>query len=1282
MSDAATRRPRYRRYVGYIAGALLLLAVVLAVGSWLAIRTWGPLLARERLEAALAAALGRPARVERVALEPWRGRLVVQGVTVPAQPGEPGPHLVTLARAEAYVGVSSVWRRRLVLRSIRLEDFDLRLVAGAGDAAVPALPILPDVVRVGPVDVELGALELRRGRLLYDDPARATRVQAQGLAATARPGRGAMSVTLAADDITVDAPRGRERVERLEAQIHVAPTRLEVRRLAGTWEKGRLTVAGSLGAPFDEPRVDLTARGEIDLTAVARRAGSPWPLAGSARASARIEGTPRQPRVTAELVSPELTAGPVTARAVAARLALADGVLSVTQLSARAFDGSVNGSVTLELARPDRAAVTLGLRDVSSAALEALTGRHTGITGRLDADVDSRGDFRDPVRARSHVRLRARNVRLPDRLASLGAGTIDAEASADRGAFELARGIATWPALRLEANGPATPAGPTGLRVTAIGDLGQLAPLLGQDRMAGEATLAGQLGGRWQDPRLAGRLEVREPALADVRADHAVVPFELTQRSLRLETASLRLGRARLAATGTLTWPAAAPPAPPSAEAVRLDLRAHTEDARLEDAAPWLPPVLHGSGPVRVTATIEGTLAAWRLTGNAESASLRWPSWPAVSDVSVAFEATPERLEVPALRAAVLDAPLTARGRWRWAGTGEVEADAGFVDLARLPGLPEGLRVEGRARARLSATVRDGRAAGSGRIVGERVAVAGLALGRGTADVSVDGPAVRGEAAFPDARLSATAQGRLDGAAIIATQLTAKDIEIDPLVRQFRPDLAGAVTGRFSAVAMLDVPAREPRAARGTVRLEPVQLETAGERWQGRGPILFRREPGRLTLERFELAGRLGTATGSGRIDDGGTLEGTLRGQVPLALLAVLRPEVREASGRLDADVRLGGTLEKPIVLGRGTIGGGLLALRGMPVAIRDMEGRLALAPGRVRVEEIRASLGAGTVRATGEIALDGRALGAYQIEITGRGLGLTALEGLETVWNADATLVGRGARGLVRGEARLVRGLYTRDLSILPLLLEQGPREQPLEWGREIALQVGVRLDDNLVVRTRQAQLRAGGSLLLQGTLADPAILGTIETQEGRITFRRHRFVLENAVVRFDDPRRINPFLDVRATTRIRTYDVTMSLTGRPEDLAIRLTSEPPMPQEDLLALVTLGATRAELGRSGGTIFAGEAAQLLSRELLGLEAGASFVDVLEFGPTEGGDSQVRVGKRLDERTMVIYSGSFSEGGKQKLRIEYQLFGPLLMAGEQDFTGGFGGDLILRLRFR
>jgi autotransporter translocation and assembly factor TamB len=1269
------------RWLRYGLAALLGVVLVLVAGTMLAVRLWGPQLARERVEDALGAALGREVRVERVDVQPWRGRAVVAGVSARAHPGEPGPNFLTLARVEANLGISSLWHRRIVLRSIRLDDLDLR-VRGRDGPPLRELPILPEVLRAGPLEIALGPIELRRGQLLYEDPS-GLRVAARGLAGIARPGRATTGVTLAADDIAIDTAASQDRLGPLTADLIVAPTALEIRDVSTSWQTRRLTLAGVVRAPFDAPALDLAIRGEVDLASLGRRLGVTQRLAGVARANARLVGTTAAPRATASVAIDALTAATVNARAVAAQVVFAGGVVSVNQLTARAFGGSLTGEATLEPAHLERAHVTARLRDVDSAALEALAGVSSGLTARVDAEAEARGDLRDLVRARLHVRATARDVRLPPPVAALGTGTVTAEVRGERGAFDIASGVATWPGLQLHTQGRATLDGPAPLRVKLTGELTRLAPLLGTVRIAGDAALEGELTGRWRDPSLTGRLDVRSPVVADQRADALATTFALTSRALRLTDASIRLGQAQLLASGTLTWPTSITVALPDPGAVSLDVLARTQNARLQDAAPWLPPTLRDArAAVLVTAKLDGTLAAWRAVGHAESATVSLPSAPPVRGVAVSFEATPERLDVPALRASVLDAPLSAKGRWRWAAAGEVEAEAGPLDLARVPDVPESLRLQGRARATVTATVRNGRVAGSARVNGDGVAVAGFQLGRGVADLTSDGATLRGEATFPESRIAATGQGRLDGTTPIATRITATNLEIEPLLRTYRPDLVGTLTGQFTAIATLDVPARDPRATRGVIQLEPVRFEAGGERWEARGPIVVRREPGRLTLERLEVAGRLGSATAAGFADDAGTLDGTLRGQAPLTLLSVFRPEIREAAGRLDLDVRVGGTTAKPNLVGRGTISGGLLALRDTPLVVRDIEARIVLSPSRLRVEDLQARLGAGTVKASGEAGLDGGTIGAYQAAITARGVNLAAVEGLETSWNAEATVTGRGGRGIVRGQAHLVRGSYTRDLSIVPMLLQEQAREQPLDWGRELALQIDLYLDENLVVRTPQAQLRAGGTLHLHGTLTRPIILGSIEAQDGRLTFRRNRFTIENAFVRFDDPRRLNPHLDVRATTRIRTYDVTMWLTGRVEDLSIRLSSEPPLPQEDLLALVTLGSTRAELGSSGGLTFAGEAAQLMSRELLGLEPSAPLVDVLDFSKSDTGQNQFRVGKRLGDKTTVIYSGSFAEGGQRKLRVEYQILGPLLLAGEQAFGGGYGGDVIVRLRFR
>jgi translocation and assembly module TamB len=157
-----------------------------------------------------------------------------------------------------------------------------------------------------------------------------------------------------------------------------------------------------------------------------------------------------------------------------------------------------------------------------------------------------------------------------------------------------------------------------------------------------------------------------------------------------------------------------------------------------------------------------------------------------------------------------------------------------------------------------------------------------------------------------------------------------------------------------------------------------------------------------------------------------------------------------------------------------------------------------------------------------------------------------------------------------------------------------------------------------------------------------------------------------------------------VRAQARIQAHDVTLRMTGRAEQLEIRLTSAPPLPEEDILSLIAFGSTRQQLTRGGATAVAGEMAGLIIQDLFGFQSGEGpgLVDVFEMETTEAEGRTVRVGRRLGARTMVLYSQGIDRSDARRLRIEYEVIGPLVIAGEQDFRGGVGGDVLLRLRFR
>src|SRR5262249_27168979 len=150
-----------------------------------------------------------------------------------------------------------------------------------------------------------------------------------------------------------------------------------------------------------------------------------------------------------------------------------------------------------------------------------------------------------------------------------------------------------------------------------------------------------------------------------------------------------------------------------------------------------------------------------------------------------------------------------------------------------------------------------------------------------------------------------------------------------------------------------------------------------------------------------------------------------------------------------------------------------------------------------------------------------------------------------------------------VQGRARLVGGAYTRDLSILSLALSSS-RAEAADTGTPLRLRGRGGPDDNLVGRGRAADPRVGGVRKVGGTTAKPALCGSVESRDGHINFRGRDWSVTTAAVRFADPRRLDPYLDVLASSRIAEYDVTMQITGPVSNVSVRFSSTPRLSQTD----------------------------------------------------------------------------------------------------------------------
>jgi autotransporter translocation and assembly factor TamB len=829
--------------------------------------------------------------------------------------------------------------------------------------------------------------------------------------------------------------------------------------------------------------------------------------------------------------------------------------------------------------------------------------------------------------------LALENARLPGVLAELGRGTARADLRLAGAVLEVKRLDGRWPGLVVGAAGQIRD-GTIALDATADADLVQLPRGVVPGGLDGRASASVQLRGSVDAPEVTGRLHAPRMQASGVVLTDVSVPLRFTPNVLSVREGQALLGSRRIRLAGTAAWSG---PDVPVMRAMgrepRITVEVQAPSVRLEDLTPLLPAPLQGRGDVAFTARVEGTPARWRGAGTLAAATAELAMGP-LRRLQVPFTLDESGIEAPELRVDLDSIPVRGSAAWRWAGGGRATVTLGPADLRSMTLLPAGLAARGSGQATLRATMdASANITGDAHAVLEGVVLGGITVGRGRIDASAADRGFRAEIDFPEAQARASATGQLD--------------------------------------------------ARRTLRaqVDPVRFTVAGESWRNRAPIeiVWTAADG-LRLPSVQLSGSGGSVTGRASVAASGALDARLEGKLPLAMLGALRAEIQEAGGTLEITARASGTTGAPVLVGDGAIHKGSLLLRDRPEALRDVEARFTLSSQGLQLHDVTGMFAGGSIQGRGDASLTGWRLGAYRVRMAARSVSPAILDGLSAAWDADLELAGGAGEARLRGEVKLVRGVYTKDLSLLPLLLASRREAAAEEAALPLRLSLRVRLDDNLAVRTRTVDLRANGRLGVEGTLAKPAISGSITSQDGRVVFRSQDWTVTTASVRFTDPRRIDPYLQVIAECRIREYDVTLHVTGPASNVAVEMTSVPRLARDDLLALVAFGSTRAELKDAPGAVLLGEAGRIIARDFLGIDTASTGLRV-----TSGAASNSPTAPHTwagEEPSHVYPSRNAPNDRKQKVRIEYRLFDPLFLSSEYDLDGGYGADLVVRLRFR
>lgn len=399
--------------------------------------------------------------------------------------------------------------------------------------------------------------------------------------------------------------------------------------------------------------------------------------------------------------------------------------------------------------------------------------------------------------------------------------------------------------------------------------------------------------------------------------------------------------------------------------------------------------------------------------------------------------------------------------------------------------------------------------------------------------------------------------------------------------------------------------------------------------------------------------------------------------QGELAQIALYVPLADQTfSGRAQGSLDVSGTLASPSYGGAIQIAGGAYENLSTGSVFKDVAATLVARDRFLEVQQFMASDGErGRVRLQGSMEFDlekrfplslealfDHAIVVRRTDLTATANGSIKAEGsLQALSLTGAITVGPAEYVL---PARLPPSLA--DLDVIHVNRDNGKpasKEEKEEAGSPpVAVQLGLKvgLVRPVYVRGRGLDSEWRGELDIQGTGQTPLLTGRLHVTRGRFDFLDRSFSLTQGTVTFHGSSPPTPYLDFTAESKAKDITAILKISGPASTPQIEITSDPPLPKEEVLARILFGrgtdkftpVQALKLAQALRTLSGDESLPMLdvlggTRKLLGL-------DRLELRASEG-ESQtgVGLGKYLTEDIYVdVQKDLGGAGGKISLEVE------------------------------
>lgn len=334
--------------------------------------------------------------------------------------------------------------------------------------------------------------------------------------------------------------------------------------------------------------------------------------------------------------------------------------------------------------------------------------------------------------------------------------------------------------------------------------------------------------------------------------------------------------------------------------------------------------------------------------------------------------------------------------------------------------------------------------------------------------------------------------------------------------------------------------------------------------------------------------------------------------RIDLSRFSSLVAAARKISGTVTGNVEVAGQVGKPAIKGRIDLTGAGIEMKdeGIP-AVTGAGAAVDLALDKITVRNLKATVAGGTLNGGGSLAIDQGKLGALDFRVSGNHLLLKRDDSLIVRANADLRLAGTMEKADLTGSVSVVDSLFYRDIELLPIgtpftapAAASLPKiDAPAKSGdsvpepfRNWGINVAVRTGNPFLIRGNFATGRVDVNLRVGGTMGKPAPDGEVKISDFRAALPFSTLRIKSGKVVFNPATGFDPVLEIRGTAEPRPYRVNVFVYGSASNPQLVLTSNPPLPDNEIMTLLATGTTTT--GLEDPQAASSRAMQLLAEEI------------------------------------------------------------------------------------